>query len=174
MPLFKLLKKLKESIEPKTMVTVKGISPRTRKRTLLKKRSKPSLLKSRLKKRTSVKKKPKIKSKKLIRKAKPKIKRKPKKRLVKKQVYAPSVREQFIGEVTHFFPHISVCVLTISKGNLKVADTIRILGATTDFKQKIKSMQINHVSIRTAMKGDEIGLAASKRVRINDKVYKIA
>lgn len=74
------------------------------------------------------------------------------------------------GEVTHFFPHVSAAVIKLS-GPLKVGDMIQIKGHTTDFKQSVDSMQIEHVPVNEAKKGDEIGLKVKDRVRIGDTAY---
>jgi len=74
------------------------------------------------------------------------------------------------GKITHYFDKIGVAVIELAKG-LSVGDTIRIKGATTDFKQRIDSMQIEHKSVDKAKKGQAIGLKVKEKVRPNDKVY---
>jgi putative protease len=81
--------------------------------------------------------------------------------------------EEEIGAVTHFFGHISVAVIKIEHGSLKVGDTIHIKGHATDFSQKIDSMQIEHSNIEEAKPGDAIGLKVVDKVRQHDKVYKV-
>ena len=65
-------------------------------------------------------------------------------------------------------------VIEISKGSLKVGDKIRIKGATSDFKQKVASMQIEHEKVEEAKAGQSIGLKVKEHVREQDKVYKIS
>ena len=79
-----------------------------------------------------------------------------------------------IGRITHYFTKISVGVIEISKGSLKVGDKIRIKGATSDFKQKVASMQIEHEKVEEAKAGQSIGLKVKEHVREQDKVYKIS
>ena len=79
-----------------------------------------------------------------------------------------------IGEVTHFFPHVKAAVIKLKKGALSQGDTIYLKGHTTDFEQKIKSMQANHKAITSASKGQEIGLKVNSKVRHGDKVYKVS
>ncbi|MCK5283342.1 MAG: hypothetical protein KAK00_08100 [Nanoarchaeota archaeon] len=74
--------------------------------------------------------------------------------------------------ITHFFDHIDVAVLKIEAGSLKVGDTIYVKGATSDFTQKIDSMQIDHADIEEAKAGQSIGLKVKEKVRQHDKVYK--
>ena len=75
-----------------------------------------------------------------------------------------------IGKVSHFFDNINVAVIKLSKG-LKVGDKIKIVGGTTEFKQPVKSMQIEHDKVEKAKKGDAIGLKVKEKVRVNDKVF---
>ena len=75
-----------------------------------------------------------------------------------------------IGKVTHFFDQISVAVVELA-GALKKGDRIKIKGATTDFEQKVESMQIEHEKVDKAKKGDAIGMKVADRVRPNDTVY---
>lgn len=79
--------------------------------------------------------------------------------------------ERKIGVISHYFGKISVAGIDIKKGKLKTGDTIRIKGHTTDFTQKIKSMQIDLQTIEVAKKGDSIGIEVSERVREHDEVY---
>ncbi|MBW2975756.1 translation elongation factor-like protein [Candidatus Woesearchaeota archaeon] len=78
-----------------------------------------------------------------------------------------------IGKVTHYFTNIDVAVIELS-GKLKVGDKIRIKGATSDFEQKVDSMQIEHKSIKEAKKGQGIGMKVKEHAREHDVVYKIA
>jgi translation elongation factor EF-1alpha len=76
-----------------------------------------------------------------------------------------------IGHITHFFPKISVAVIELEK-TLKVGDTIAVKGPTTDFEQKVDSMQIEHKNVEEAEAGQSIGLKVAERVRETDVVYK--
>jgi len=78
-----------------------------------------------------------------------------------------------IGEITHFFPHVKAGVIKIEEGTVSIGDTLYLKGHTTDFEQKVKSMQINRVTVEKASKGQEIGIKVKSRVRRGDKVYKI-
>ncbi len=84
----------------------------------------------------------------------------------------PEALGKEIGIMTHYFDHINVAVLKIVKGSLKVGDTIHVKGVTTDFRQEIDSMQIDHDSVDKAKAGDAIGLKVAEKVREHDKVYK--
>ena len=77
-----------------------------------------------------------------------------------------------IGKITHYFEKIGVAVVELLD-ILNVGDVIRIKGTTTDLKQKVKSMQVEHKAVTKAKKGDAIGLKVQDRVREHDKVYVI-
>ena len=80
------------------------------------------------------------------------------------------VKEKEIGRVADYFMKIEVAAVKLSK-KLKIGDKIHIKGATTDFEQKVSSMQINRKEVQDAKKGDEIGIKVKDRVRRNDKVF---
>jgi putative protease len=80
---------------------------------------------------------------------------------------------QEIGTITHYFPHVKAAVMKISKGSVKIGDEIYIKGHTTDFKQTVKSLQVNHSPVEEAKKGQEIGIKVKSRVRIGDVIYKV-
>jgi translation elongation factor EF-1alpha len=81
--------------------------------------------------------------------------------------------EEFVevGRITHFFSKIDVAVIEL-KAALSVGDTIAIKGPTTDFEQRVDSMQIEHANVQRAEPGQSIGLKVMQRVRETDMVYK--
>lgn len=81
--------------------------------------------------------------------------------------------EKEVGEITHYFRKISVGIIKLTD-SLQIGDKIHIKGAHDDFKQTVKSMQLNHEDIKLGKKGDEVGVKVKKRVHENDKVYKIS
>ena len=64
-------------------------------------------------------------------------------------------------------------VIKLKRDTVSVGDTLYLKGHTTDFEQKVSSMQINHAPINKASKGQEIGMKVRSKVRHGDKVYKI-
>jgi putative protease len=57
---------------------------------------------------------------------------------------------------------------------LRVGDTIRIKGHTTDFTQKVDSLQIDHAPVPEVRAGQDFGIKVSDLVREHDVVYKVA
>ena len=81
--------------------------------------------------------------------------------------------EEKIGIVEHFFTNIRVAAIKITDGELKVGDTIHIVGANTDFTQSVDRMEIDRNPIEVAKPGDAIGIKVKDRVREHDVVYKV-
>ncbi len=81
--------------------------------------------------------------------------------------------EEEIGRVTHYFPKISVAVIEVTAGSLKVGETIHIKGHTSDFTQAVESLQQEHLSIPEVKKGVSAGLKVKEHVREGDKVFRV-
>lgn len=103
-------------------------------------------------------------------KTKPRPLKKTKKSVARK--VAKKVAEKKIGSVKHYFNKLRVGVVRFG-GIVTVGEEIRIKGVTTDFKMKIKSMQINHRPIARTKAKQLVGLKMAKRVREGDLIYKI-
>jgi len=78
-----------------------------------------------------------------------------------------------IGRVEDYFAKVGVVALRLGRP-LAVGDRIRIRGHTTDFSQKVKSMQIEHESVDGARSGTEVGIKVGKRCRTGDRIFKLA
>jgi len=77
-----------------------------------------------------------------------------------------------VGRVEHYYPKLGVVIIELT-ASLRVGDQIRIIGFTTDFEQKVESMEIEHAKMEKARRGDSIGLKVIERARTKDVVYKI-
>lgn len=77
-----------------------------------------------------------------------------------------------IGVVTHYYNHLSVAILKLEKGILRVGDQIHIKGHTSDFAQPVDSMEIDHVHVNEARPGQSFGLRVREHAREHDAVYK--
>jgi hypothetical protein len=86
----------------------------------------------------------------------------------------PSPPGERIGIVTHYFSHLAVAVLKLDPGaRLRVGDDIRIQGHTTDFSQRIESLQVDHAPVAEVGPRDDFGLKVRDHARENDVVYRI-
>jgi hypothetical protein len=78
--------------------------------------------------------------------------------------------EKEIGKVFIYFSKAEVAAIKLTD-SLKVGDKIHIKGHTTDFEQKINSIQIENKSIKEAKAGDDVGIKVSDKVRPNDTIF---
>jgi hypothetical protein len=172
-----IFKKLKG--DNTTVLTLKKKEKKAKKRVPVKK-SQPK--KSNSKKK--VKPKPKVKkpgkTKQLLKSTKRQKSRPPKKLNPKRTALNPVKRKEsskakeiLIGEIKHYFGKVKAGVIKLDKAGLAVGDSIRIKGSTSDFTQKIVSLEIDNQPVERAAKGKQVGFKSKKRVRIKDKVYKI-
>ncbi len=81
--------------------------------------------------------------------------------------------EQLIGKVTHYFGKAQVAAIEITDGELHVGDTIHVVGHTSNFTQRIDSMQIDRQPVTAARVGDQIGIRVVEHAREHDQVFKI-
>lgn len=81
--------------------------------------------------------------------------------------------EQKVGEVFTYFSKAGVAGIKITDGSIAIGDTIKIKGFTTDFEQKVESMQIDREPIEKADAGQSVGIKVKDRVRPKDVVYKV-
>lgn len=77
-----------------------------------------------------------------------------------------------IGRVTHFYSHLCVAVLQLSEP-LKLGDKIRIHGHTTDFTQRVGSIEIEHHPAVWVKPGDNVAIKVIGPVREHDVVYRV-
>jgi len=83
------------------------------------------------------------------------------------------VEEIEIGKVTIFFAKPSVAAVEIISGSLSLGEVIRIKGSTTDFEQKVESMEIDRQPVTIANVGQSVGIRVNDRVRPHDKIFKL-
>lgn len=81
--------------------------------------------------------------------------------------------EQEIGKVTHYFGKLSVAIIHLTEGELKVGDTIHVKGHSSDFTQGVDSIQVEHQSVENAAKGESVGVKVVDHAREHDVVYKV-
>ncbi len=80
--------------------------------------------------------------------------------------------EEKVGTVSDFFARVGVAGIALS-ASLRVGDTIRVHGHTTDFTQTVDSMQIEHDVVQEAGPGQSVGIKVADRCRYGDTVFKV-
>jgi cytoskeletal protein CcmA (bactofilin family) len=87
----------------------------------------------------------------------------------------PVSSEQRIGVVTHCYGHLSVVAMQLEPGAmLRVGDVVHIRGHTTDFTQKVESLEVNHAAVSEVGPNDDFGLKVIEHAREHDAVFKVA
>lgn len=77
-----------------------------------------------------------------------------------------------IGRITHYYNHLNVAVLRLNE-TLKLGDKIHILGHSTDFTQRVASMELNHHTVVWVKSGDDVAFKVIAPVHEHDVVYRI-
>jgi len=75
--------------------------------------------------------------------------------------------------VTHYYSHVSVAIVRLESGMLRVGDMIHVRGHTTDFSQRIQSLEVGHAPVMEVGPNDDFGLKVIAPVREHDVVYKV-
>jgi hypothetical protein len=80
--------------------------------------------------------------------------------------------EQEIGSVTHYFKGPSVAIVRLV-ADVKVGDTLRFVGHTSDFTEQVTSMQVDHKPVEAAQAGQDVAVQVVSRARPHDKVFRV-
>jgi len=81
------------------------------------------------------------------------------------------MEEKPIGEITHYYGGIGVAIVKFNK-EVEAGEEVHFKGAHTDFTQTIDSMQYDHKDIKSAKKGQEVGIKVKEKVHEGDEVFK--
>ena len=81
--------------------------------------------------------------------------------------------ETYVGKVAHWFGGIQVAGIELTDGGVRVGDTIHVIGHTSDFTQKVNSIQIDRAPVQSAKVGEEVGIQVIEQARENDDVYRV-
>ena len=77
-----------------------------------------------------------------------------------------------VGRINHYFDHINVAVLTLTE-TIHVGETLHFLGHSTDFRQEITSLEIEHKAVESAKPGEDVAMKVTQRVHPNDAVFRV-
>ncbi len=78
--------------------------------------------------------------------------------------------EKIIGNVTHYYTDLHVATVMITDGELHLGDMIHIEGHSSNFMQKIGSMELDHKPVEVAKPGEIVGIATDEYAREHDIV----
>lgn len=77
-----------------------------------------------------------------------------------------------VGKIMHYFDRIGVAVIEL-EGNLSEGDSLSIEKDGNAFEQKAASMQIDRKPVKSAGKGEAIGMKVLQAARPGAEVYRI-
>jgi putative protease len=78
-----------------------------------------------------------------------------------------------VGVVKHYYDKIGVAVVEFTS-NVGTGDKIKFVRGGEDlFEQEVTSMQVEHEKVKSAKKGDIIGLKVDKEVKEGAEIYKL-
>ncbi len=78
-----------------------------------------------------------------------------------------------IGVVTHYYGNLLVAIVKLEAGTLRVGDSIHVRGHTSDFSQRVQSLQVEHAAVNEVGPNDEFGIKVVQHAREHDVVYKL-
>ena len=78
-----------------------------------------------------------------------------------------------LGRISHYFSKIGVAAIEITQDSLSVGETIHVKGHTSDFVQRVDSMQIDGQGVQEATVGQSVGIKVVDHARQHDVVYKV-
>ncbi len=83
-----------------------------------------------------------------------------------------TTRKVYVGKIINFFSDIEVAHILLESGEIKIKDTILIMGETSGvFEIQLEKMNVNDKNGFLAKRGDNVTLKVPSVVRRNDKVY---
>jgi putative protease len=81
--------------------------------------------------------------------------------------------EEQVGVVVKFFSKPSVAAVEVSGRGMKQGDLLHYKGHTTDFNERVTSLEVDNKAVEEAKAGDLVGIKVKDRVRENDRVYRV-
>lgn len=76
-----------------------------------------------------------------------------------------------IGKVMHYYDKIGVAVVEVMNQALKVGDMVKISGHDTEHKQKVTSLQVEHIKVSEVKPEESCGMLVDKPVKEGDVLY---
>lgn len=84
------------------------------------------------------------------------------------------VKKVYVGKCTNYFAKIGVAEFLMETQDINVGNDIVIIGPTTGaYEDTLKEIRVNLQPVQKAVKGDDISILVSQRIRRNDKLYKL-
>lgn len=76
-----------------------------------------------------------------------------------------------IGKVTHYYDKLSVAIVDLAEGSLKVGDAVKFKRGDEEFSQSVESLQVDHQNVEEVKAGDSFGLKVGQPTKVGTLVY---
>lgn len=86
-----------------------------------------------------------------------------KKKVMKKATTKKIIKPKVLGKVEHYYDRIGVAIVELI-APVAVGDTVTFRFGEDGFDQRVQSIQINHVQVPKAKKGDVIGVKVDRKI----------
>jgi len=80
------------------------------------------------------------------------------------------VTDYKVGVVDHYYDKLGVAIVDLTL-ELRVGDFVKVTGST-EFSQKVESMQMEHEQVTQAQAGDTVGIKVVQPVKAGDEIIK--
>jgi hypothetical protein len=80
--------------------------------------------------------------------------------------------ERRIGVVTHYYDQLGVAVLALEDG-LSIGDIVHLSGHSTDFIQRVESIEIDHEKMQVVGPGADVALKVDEQVHRGDIIFRV-
>lgn len=82
-------------------------------------------------------------------------------------------RKETVGVVVNYYRKVGVAEIKVQGAPFGVGDELLIQGPTTgNLSVSVESIQVNHEAVENAIRGDHVAVPVSRRVRLNDAVFR--
>ncbi len=78
-----------------------------------------------------------------------------------------------VGRVAHYYANAGAAVIELTRGALAVGDSVYVHGHTTDFVQRVDSLQCEDEAVERAEAPTSVGLKLDQPARTGDRVDRI-
>ncbi|MBU2576506.1 MAG: U32 family peptidase [Nanoarchaeota archaeon] len=82
-------------------------------------------------------------------------------------------KKQFVGKTYKYWPKVEACSVKMNAGKLSVGDEVYLIGDEPIKRTKVKSIEFESKDVKTAKKGQEIGIKFGSKVKNGTEVYLI-
>lgn len=81
--------------------------------------------------------------------------------------------EKELGKIIHYYDKAGVAVVKLTGGALKVGDKVKLVKGDQEYTETVGSLQVEHESVQSVKKGDEVAVKVFAPIKSGAKIYKV-